>query len=78
MVQNPTYWRVKECDENPLGNVNKEKLHFSSYLSFVFCSSMAYRVPCDLQLQKAYCIFKKNKNMKILYILIVPDQCKNG
>ena len=30
MVQNPTYWRAKECDKTPLGNVNKEKSHFSS------------------------------------------------
>ena len=30
MVQNPKYWRAKECDKTPLGNVNKEKLHFSS------------------------------------------------
>ena len=27
MVQNPPYWRVKECDKTPLGNVNKEKHH---------------------------------------------------
>ena len=57
IVQNPTYWRAKECDKTPLGNVNKEKLHFSSYLCFIlesgtFCCVL---VPCDLQLQKAYC-----------------------
>ena len=30
MLQNPTQWREKECDKTPLGNVNKEKSHFSS------------------------------------------------
>ena len=30
MVQNPKYWRAKECDKTPMGNVNKEKSHFSS------------------------------------------------
>ena len=30
MVQNPKYWRAKECDKTPLGNENKEKSHFSS------------------------------------------------
>ena len=30
MVQNPKYWRAKECDKTPLGNVNKEMSHFSS------------------------------------------------
>ena len=29
MVQNPKYWRAKEYDETPLGNVNKEKSHLS-------------------------------------------------
>ena len=28
MVQNPKYWRAKEYDKTPLGNVNKEKSHF--------------------------------------------------
>ena len=28
MVQNPKYWRAKECDKTPLGNVNKEKYTF--------------------------------------------------
>ena len=28
--ENPKYWRAKECDETPLGSVNKEKSHFSS------------------------------------------------
>ena len=36
MVQNPTYWRAKKCDKTPLGNVNKEKSHFSSF-EIVFC-----------------------------------------
>ena len=35
MVPNPTYWKVKEFDRSPLGNVNKEKWHFSSHLSFI-------------------------------------------
>ena len=30
MVQNPKYWRAKECDETPLGNANAEYSHFSS------------------------------------------------
>ena len=30
MVQNPKYWRVKECDKIPLENINKEHSHFSS------------------------------------------------
>ena len=30
MIRNPTYWRAKECDKTPLGNVIKEKSHFSS------------------------------------------------
>ena len=30
MVQNPKYWRAKKCDKTPLGNINKEKSHFSS------------------------------------------------
>ena len=30
MVQNPKYWIAKECDNSPLGNVNKEKSHFSN------------------------------------------------
>ena len=29
MVQNPKYWRAIECGKTPLGNVNKEKSHFS-------------------------------------------------
>ena len=38
MVQNPTYWRAKKCDKTPLGNVNKEKSHFSSFeIVFCFC-----------------------------------------
>ena len=28
MAQNPKYWRAKEYDKTPLGNVNKEKSHF--------------------------------------------------
>ena len=44
--------------DTPLGNVNKEKSHFSSYWCFVLVcgtffflhSRMAYLVPCDLQL----------------------------
>ena len=35
MVQYPPYWRAKECDKTPLGNENKEKSHFSSYLCFI-------------------------------------------
>ena len=30
MVQNPKYWRAKECAKTLLGNINKEKSHFSS------------------------------------------------
>ena len=30
MVQNPKYWKAKECYKTPLGNVNKEESHFSS------------------------------------------------
>ena len=29
MVQNPKYWRAN-YDKTPLGNINKEKSHFSS------------------------------------------------
>ena len=35
MVQNPKYWRAKECDKTPLGNVNKEKSHFSGFKNCV-------------------------------------------
>ena len=35
MVQNPKYWRAKQCDKTPLGSVNNEKSHFSSQLCFV-------------------------------------------
>ena len=34
MVQNLTYWRAKECEKTPLGNINKEKSHFSSCVLF--------------------------------------------
>ena len=39
MVQNSTFWKVKECDKTPLGNLKKEKSHFSSYLCFILESS---------------------------------------
>ena len=64
MVQNPKYLRAKECDKIPLGNVNKEKSHFSSF-KIVFCfgvwhilllSNILDFVPCDLQLQRACCM----------------------
>ena len=35
-VQNATYWRARECDKTPLGNLKKEKSHFFSYLCFYF------------------------------------------
>ena len=34
MVQNPKYWKAKECYKTPLGNVNKEESHFSSCVLF--------------------------------------------
>ena len=36
IVQNPTCWRAKVCAKTPLGNINKGKSHFSSYLCFIF------------------------------------------
>ena len=60
MVQNPRYWRAKECNKTPLGNVNKEK---SLFYLIVFCfgvwhilllSNILDFVPRDLQLQRAY------------------------
>ena len=44
MVQNPTYWRANECDKTSLGNVNKEKSHFSSYLRFILESGTFFCV----------------------------------
>ena len=61
MVQNPKYWKAKECYKTPLGNVNKEESHFSSCVLFCFgvwhillLSNILDFVPCDLQLQRAY------------------------
>ena len=45
MIQNPKYWRAKKCDKTPLGNVNKEKSHFSSRLCFVLESGTFYCSP---------------------------------
>ena len=46
MVQNSvTHWRAKKCDKTPLGNVNKEKSHFSSYFCFVLASGTFVCVP---------------------------------
>ena len=45
MVQNPTCWRAEECDKTPMGNVNKEKSHFSSYLCFDLESDTFFCVP---------------------------------
>ena len=62
MVQNPKYWRAKECDKTPLGNVSKEKSHFSSNCvkfgvwHILLLSNILDIVPCDLQLQRAYWI----------------------
>ena len=67
MVQNPTYWRAKQCDKTPLGNVNKEKSHFSSELFYfgvwhiLLLSNMLDFVPCNLQLQRKYIIHKSEK-----------------
>ena len=57
IVQNPTYWRAKECNKTPLENVNKEKSHYFDVWHILLHSSMAYLVPCDLQLQKALFVF---------------------
>ena len=48
MVQNPTYWRARECDKTPLGNVNKEKSHFPSYLCFILESGTFFCVSCTM------------------------------
>ena len=45
MVENPKYWTAKECDKTPLGNVNKEKSHFSRELCFVLESGTFFRSP---------------------------------
>ena len=45
MVQNPKYWTAKECDKTPLGNVNKEKSHFSRELCSVLESGTFFRSP---------------------------------
>ena len=45
MVQNPTYWRAKNCDKISLGNVNKEKSLFSSQLCFVLESGTFVCLP---------------------------------
>ena len=55
MVYNLLYWIAKECEKTPLGNVNKEKSHFSSYLCIIlevgtfFCNpvwQILYHVTC--------------------------------
>ena len=46
MVQNPTNWRAKESDMNPLGNVNKEKSQFSSLLTHSF--AFQYGIFCTM------------------------------
>ena len=53
MVQNPTYWRAKECDKTPQGNVNKEKSHFSCDLCFIlesgtFLCFPVWRILCHV------------------------------
>ena len=45
VVQNPTYCSAKECDKTPLGNVNKEKSHFSSYLCSILESGTFFCAP---------------------------------
>ena len=59
MVETTPYWRAKECARPQ----NKMKLTRKVWFFFVFHfpvdllhSSMAYFVPCDLWLQKAYLI----------------------
>ena len=41
MVQNPTYWREKECDKTSLGNANKEK--FTCVLFWSLAHSFAFQ-----------------------------------
>ena len=61
MVQNPHTGEKKNITRpHILGNGNKETSHFSSYLCCIFGvwnillrSSMAYPMPCDVQLQNA-------------------------
>ena len=54
MVQNPKYWKAKECDKTPLGNVNKKKNHTFLVNCLLFSNILDF-VPCDLRLQRTYC-----------------------
>ena len=54
MVQSPTNWIAKECEKSPLGNVNKEKSHFSSCLCIILEIGTLFCNPCDLLLLKTY------------------------
>ena len=42
MVQIPKYWTAKECDKTPLGNVNKERSHFSRELRLAHSFALQY------------------------------------
>ena len=60
MVQNPTYWRAKECARLQNKTINKKSviflcLHFPvESCHIVLLSNMLDFVPCDLQLKRAY------------------------
>ena len=49
-----TTWIGKAYEKTPLGNVNKEKSHFSSYLCIILEVGTFFCIPCDLLLQKTY------------------------
>ena len=61
MVQNPEYWRAKECDKTPLGDVILKKSHFSFKLCFVLFWSLAHSFALQYfgfctMLQRAYSV----------------------
>ena len=41
-MQNSTYWRAKECDKAPLGNVNKKITPFSNLCFILECGTFFY------------------------------------
>ena len=73
MVQNPKYWRAKECARlQNKTQLTKKVLFYLVHISqwslvTFFCSPIFWIfVPCDLQLQRAY--YLKNVTDDVLFV----------